>query len=166
MMRTYGRVAWLVWVALGAAIGFGVLAVWLAAAASGRAAAPAPAQPLVTVIPFPTATPVPLPTATPTSDAAGAQATEVPGPSGGSQVELRVGMLVAISGTEGDGLRLRALPGVAADVNLIALESEVFEITEGPVETAGRVWWYLVNPYDPSKLGWGASDYLVPADGQ
>jgi hypothetical protein len=55
------------------------------------------------------------------------------------------------------------LPGVEASVNLVALESEVFEIREGPVEVGGRMWWYLVNPYDSSKYGWGASEYLVSA---
>jgi hypothetical protein len=162
--RPAGRAGWLLWVALGAALGFGLLAVWLGVAATGRAAVgPAPAAPLVTVIPFPTGTPVPSATPTPPPE------TSIPATSNAPDASpdvLHTGMLVAVSGTEGDGLRLRALPGVDADVNLIGLESEVFEIREGPVEAAGRTWWYLVNPYDSTKFGWGASEYLVPADSQ
>jgi len=161
-LRSTSRISRLLWLALGAAAGFGLLTVWLGLAVLGRSragsAAPAP---FVTVIPNPTSTPVPTPSPTlppQTSESA------TPGGSNPSGAGLQTGTLVAVSGTEGGGLRLRSLPGVEASVNLIALESEVFEIREGPVEVGGRTWWYLVNPYDSSKFGWGASEYLVPAD--
>ncbi len=122
---------------------------------------PAIPLPVLTVIPLPTptlaptATPVPPPTAPPTE---GPQ----PGPGGAHSFSL--GQLVTIAGTEGEGLRLRQTPGLDAAVRLVALESEVFQVVEGPVSADGYLWWHLTNPYDSSKDGWGADQYLQELD--
>ena len=73
---------------------------------------------------------------------------------------FQLGELVAVSGTGGDGLRLRNEPGLSSVISSLALENEVFEIKGGPAAEDGYTWWYLVNPYDPEAAGWAAANYL------
>lgn len=70
------------------------------------------------------------------------------------------GVFVQISGTGGDGLRLRRDAGTSADILFLGYESEVFKVTDGPKEADGFVWWYLTAPYDDKRSGWAASNYL------
>ena len=70
------------------------------------------------------------------------------------------GDLVEIYGTEGQGLSLRDAPGLSSVVGEYGLESEVFEIHGGPIDADGYTWWYLVNPYDNTKQGWGVGRFL------
>jgi hypothetical protein len=98
------------------------------------------------VLPSPTA----LPTETP-------QPASVQEPGTG---RIDVGLIVEVYGTEGDGLRLRTNPGTAGAIQLLADESEVFAVQDGPVEADGRTWFYLVSPSDASRAGWAVSDYL------
>jgi hypothetical protein len=74
---------------------------------------------------------------------------------------IGVGSSVQISGTEGSGLNIRENPGVATQVLFVALESEVFEVVEGPVEQDGLTWWRLITPMDAARSGWAASNYLT-----
>jgi hypothetical protein len=67
---------------------------------------------------------------------------------------------VQITGTGGNGLRLRASPGTDADVNFIAAELEVFKVIGGPVQMGDYIWWQLTAPYDEGRQGWAASDFL------
>jgi hypothetical protein len=111
----------------------------------------------LTRIPAPTSTPY---TFTPTAELAAtlvpqASATPLPGAIG-------VGGYVQISGTGGDGLRLRASPGLDAPLLFLGYDTEIFQVTDGPVERDGRVWWALVSPYDPARSGWAVQDYLTP----
>lgn len=105
-----------------------------------------------TLIPAPTSTPPPAPGAavspTPT------QASLVVGGIG-------VGMYVQITGTDGDGLRLRAGPGTDQSQRFLGRDAEVFEVRDGPRDASGYTWWYLVAPYDESRSGWAAADYLA-----
>ncbi len=108
----------------------------------------------LTVIPAPTATSPPsilLPTAP-------AAASNMPPalPPG----ELAVGAFVQISGTGGDGLRLRANPGLAYESRFLGLEAEVFQIEAGPQDVDSYTWWYLVAPFDTTRCGWAVSNYL------
>jgi hypothetical protein len=73
---------------------------------------------------------------------------------------IGVGTYVQISGTDGEGLNLRASPGLSAAINFLGYDSEVFEVREGPQEKDGYVWWYLVTPVDESRNGWAAASYL------
>lgn len=75
--------------------------------------------------------------------------------------EFPLDSFVQISGTGGNGLRLRANPGTDSSVNFIAAESEVFRVVAGPVESGSYNWWQLVAPYDNSRQGWAAGEYLV-----
>jgi len=67
---------------------------------------------------------------------------------------------VQITGTGGNGLRLRASPGTEADVNFIAAELEVLKVIGGPVQMGDYIWWQLIAPYDEGRQGWAASDFL------
>jgi hypothetical protein len=121
---------------------------------SSRALIPVTA--VVTVIPAPTAVP-PTPTKaaqnTPTPTSA-----LPPSPPPGV---IAVGAYVQITGTGGDGLRLRTEPGLNADVRILGAEAEVFLVQDGPREVDGYTWWYLVGPYDATRRGWAVSNYLA-----
>jgi len=72
---------------------------------------------------------------------------------------------VQITGTGGDGLRIRSAPGLNTETVFRGEEAEVFVVKDGPQETDGYTWWYLVAPYDDTRAGWAAADFLavVPA---
>ncbi len=110
----------------------------------------------LTMIPAPTHTPNVLPTSTidpllPTPTLAADS--------------VGVGGYVQISGTEGDGLRIRSAPGLNGETVFRGEEAEVFIVREGPQSADGYTWWYLVAPYDETRAGWAAADFLavVPA---
>jgi hypothetical protein len=142
------------WVILGALALTGVLLLITAVAiglTSARRSAEVGFVPAnVTVIPAPTGTsgapPTPTidPFATPTSPAG-----------------IAIGNYVQITGTEGQGLRIRAEPGLGGEFQFLAFDSEVFVVQDGPREVDGYVWWYLVAPYDESRVGWAAADFLT-----
>jgi hypothetical protein len=147
------------WVILGALafaavlIGLAVLAVYALPPAGGQAAGEASA--LLTVIPAPTSTPpgmnnlffTPTPTINPLIAS---------GQTGG----IAPGVYVQITGTEGEGLRIRTAPGTANDVKFLALDAEVFKVFEGPQDADGYLWWYLEAPYDQTRNGWAAANFL------
>jgi hypothetical protein len=82
-----------------------------------------------------------------------------------SPAGIAVGNYVQINGTEGQGLRIRKTPGLDGEFEFLAYDSEVFVVQDGPREVDGYVWWYLVAPYDDTRVGWAAADFLsyVPA---
>lgn len=110
----------------------------------------------LTIIPGPTST-LYQPSATPTRVPT-VTSNMPPSPMPGM---IGVGSSVQISGTEGSGLNIREAPGVSSSIRFIALESEVFEILDGPVEQNDITWWLLVTPLDSSRSGWAASNYLT-----
>jgi hypothetical protein len=116
------------------------------------------ATPVLTIIPAPSVTPTSEPSSTP--EIAPIPPTSTPAPSYSG--ELGQGQLVEIYGTGGDNLRLRARPGLDASIAFLGVESEVFEVLDGPQEVDGYAWWYLRNPYNTEKTGWAASVYLRP----
>jgi hypothetical protein len=147
------------WTGVGAAIGGGLFAAMLIAtsalhAARGEPGAPAP---VVTILmfPTPTVTLTPMPSSTPTTTAAPSPTMD---PSAGGA--FRVGDLAEVTGTGGEGLRLRSEPDLDASINLVAVENEVFEVREAPREADGYLWVYLVNPFDPTMNGWAVAAYL------
>jgi hypothetical protein len=73
---------------------------------------------------------------------------------------ISIGSYVQISGTEGDGLRMRFEPGINSKQVFLAQEAELFLVKDGPREADGYVWWYLVAPYDQGRSGWAVSRYL------
>jgi hypothetical protein len=74
--------------------------------------------------------------------------------------EITIGTLIKISGTGGDGLRLREEPGLGGDVRMLGEEAEVFLVDSGPQKVDGYVWWYLTGYYDETRGGWAVVDYL------
>jgi len=104
----------------------------------------------LTVIPASTATSNAPPT--PTID----PFAPTPAPTG-----IAIGNYVQISGTDGEGLRIRSEPGLNGNPDFLGYDSEVFIIRDGPREVDGYIWWYLVAPYDETRAGWAASDFLT-----
>lgn len=111
---------------------------------------------VIAVISAPSATPSPSPTPdvtiTPTQDIP-------PSPAPGM---IGIGAFVQITGTGGDGLRLRTGPGLENQVGFLGLESEVFSVIDGPEDVDGYTWWLLEAPYDEGqkRRGWAVSNYL------
>lgn len=105
---------------------------------------PAPAATLTPTRPVVSLTPSVTPTLNLTVD-------------GGS---IQVGAYVQISGTGGDGLRLREGPGTEYEPIFLGREAEVFKVTDGPKEGSGYTWYYLVAPYDTSRSGWAVANFL------
>lgn len=118
--------------------------------------APAPAPAVgpygaaLTIIPAPTLTATPekkIETPTPTSL-----------PSFGG---ITIGDYVQISGTDGQGLRLRSGPGISNPPRLLGMDAELFQVKDGPKQSDDFTWWYLEAPYDPERSGWAASSFLT-----
>ena len=107
---------------------------------------------MLTVIPAPTETPVP-PTPAPVTPSAIPDVPPAPG-------DIVIGAYVQVSGTGGDGLRVREGPGLGYEPEFVGLESEVFQAIAGPQEVDGYIWWHLAAPYDESINGWAVSNYL------
>jgi hypothetical protein len=142
------------WVILGALLLTGLLLLITAISigiTSARQASDvgfAPAD--VTIIPAPTMTSgvPPTPTIDPFAPTAA--------PTG-----IALGNYVQISGTNGEGLRIRSEPGLNGNPEFLGFDSEVFIIQDGPRSVDGYTWWYLVAPYDQSRAGWAAADFLT-----
>jgi hypothetical protein len=107
----------------------------------------------LTMIPASTSTPLTTPTLTPDPLLVGT-------PTLPANV-IAVGGYVQITGTGGDGLRLRSAPGLTSELLFLDEESEVFQVRDGPQEANGYTWWYLVAPYDESRSGWAAANFLL-----
>lgn len=105
----------------------------------------------LTMIPAPTHTPAA--TQIPTVDPL---ATPVFDPS-----TILINGYVQISGTGIDGLRIRSAPGLSSETVFRGEESEVFLVKEGPQVADGYTWWYVVAPYDDTRAGWAADEFLV-----
>ena len=118
-------------------------------------AASGPSTAVLSIIQAPTSTPV-VDTPMPTTAQSSTQAVP-PAPLPGT---FGVGAYVQISGTEGDGLRLRSAPGLQGKVEFLALESEVFQVRDGPRDADGYTWWFVVAPYDETVQGWAVSNFL------
>jgi hypothetical protein len=74
---------------------------------------------------------------------------------------IALGNYVQISGTNGEGLRIRSEPGLNGNPEFLGFDSEVFIVQDGPRSVDGYTWWYLVAPYDQSRAGWAAADFLT-----
>ncbi|HLA06578.1 MAG TPA: hypothetical protein VJ022_03980 [Anaerolineales bacterium] len=104
----------------------------------------------LTVIPAPTVTSNAPPTATIDPFA------PTPAPTG-----VAIGNYVQITGTDGEGLRIRSEPGLDGNPVFLGFDSEVFIVQDGPRLVDGYTWWYLVAPYDSTRVGWAAADFLT-----
>ncbi len=115
---------------------------------------PASSSVAVTLLPAPTSTPAYFPPSpTPLPPTPTASATPAPG-------QFALGVYVQITGTGGEGLHVRSLPGLNAPSLFLGYDSEVFRIAKGPEQADGYTWWYLTAPYDEARSGWAAQNYL------
>jgi len=148
---------WIIPAALGIGIvSFGLLVLGVALFKPQQAVAQNSTA-VVTVIQAPTSTPVLAPTIDSTPSA-------TPGGSDVTIGGIGVGIYVQISGTDGTGLRLRKEPGIESEILFIGYDAEVFQVTDGPRDLDGYIWWYLTAPYDESRSGWAAANYLTVID--
>ncbi len=158
MLRSLLRGIFNFWVIGGAVVfacllsGLFLLVVWLIRPMPGPAA---PVTPEIIVIPAPSVTSL-LPSPTPALSTPMPSVPPPPPPG-----VLAVGAYVQITGTGGDGLRLRAEPGLQSEVLFLALEAEVFLVTGGPRDADGYTWWFLEAPAEKSRQGWAASNFLA-----
>jgi len=111
---------------------------------------------MLTVIPVPTATQTPMPTPTPLI---------LPSPTPLGDDGIQQGGYVQISGTEGEGLRLRVSPSLSGEIAFLGVEGEIFFVKGGPVEADQYLWWQIEAPLNASRQGWVVSEYLQPAQG-
>ncbi len=125
---------------------------WLGFSASLPGADPGFVPANLTVIPASTSTPIATPSPTPNPFQVGTPT--IPAD------QIAVGAYVQISGTEGEGLRLRSGPGLSTTLLFLGEDSEVFQVRDGPKEADGYIWWYIVAPYDESRAGWAAANFL------
>jgi hypothetical protein len=107
----------------------------------------------MTVIPSLRGTTTPTESANPPTSTAMISPTLQPG-------EMGIGAFVQVSGTGGDGLRLRQGAGLNYEMQFLGLEGEVFQITDGAIQADGYTWWFLEGSYDVERHGWAVSDYL------
>jgi len=108
----------------------------------------------------PTAELVVIPAATQTPIAENIPQQVTPTSSDNLTGPFTVGMYVQISGTGGVGLYIREAPGVNSPARFLGMDSEVFKVIDGARESGGLLWYLLEAPYDESRSGWAAADYL------
>jgi hypothetical protein len=109
---------------------------------------------VVTVLPAPSATPPPAATATYDPYAPTPTPTVAPG-------EIGPGAYVQISGTQGQGLRIRSKPGLNSDQLFLGFDTEAYLVIDGPREVDGYTWYNLAAVNDQTRTGWAASNYLT-----
>jgi hypothetical protein len=113
---------------------------------------------VIAVIPAPTSTAIPTSTPLPTPTV---PSNIPPSPLPGT---IGISAYVQITGTGGDGLRLRSDAGLNNPVAFLGLESEVFLVIDGPIDADGYTWWQLESIYDEGlkRQGWAVANYLAP----
>lgn len=146
------------WILLGTVILGGLLYIGLIVAAQNLRASKTDeyvySTAEITMIPAPSFTPVVI---FPTSSEPTVTTTAQPPILTGG---IGVGVYVKISGTNGDGLNLRSSPGTANTIRFLGMDSEVFLVKDGPQQVDNIIWWYLQAPYDTTRNGWAAANYL------
>jgi len=75
--------------------------------------------------------------------------------------QFGIGTFAQVSGTGGDGLRLRKGPGLGYEMEFLGLDGELFQIGEGPVQADGYTWWFVVGSYNDTRQGWAVVDFLT-----
>lgn len=153
------RSNWFRWWSIPLGLLLGFVAVFLLVNAGTKSGQPdfikETQHPALTVIPAATSTKYvyegSLPTVTPTKLFSAAEG-------------IGIGIYVQISGTEGQGLRLRTEPGVNSKIRFLGYESEVFKVVEGPTDADSYTWWKLEAPYDSTRTGWAAATFLQVID--
>jgi hypothetical protein len=117
------------------------------------------ASPVLTIVALTTKIPSPVPTDTlEVTRVAGTRTPLLEAPT------FKIGELVEIFGTEGDGLRVREEPGLTSKVIYLGIDNEVFEILDGPLTLDEYEWWLLQSPYNEARAGWAVGIFLKAID--
>ena len=119
-------------------------------------AGPDPANMLAAVTILPTNSPTAGPTASPTFDPYASTPTPTLKPG-----QFALGAMVQISGTQGEGLRIRSQPGLNSPQLFLGFDTEAYSISDGPREVDGYTWYYLVAINDQKRSGWAVSNFLT-----
>lgn len=114
---------------------------------------------VVTSIPMPSATPAPQ--ASPTYDPYVPTPTPTLTPG-----QIGLGAIVQISGTQGEGLRIRSEPGLNGKQLFLGFDTEAYTVLDGPRELDGYTWYYLAAINDQKRTGWAASNFLTVVSDQ
>jgi hypothetical protein len=109
---------------------------------------------VVTTIAMPTRTPVPA--ASPTIDPYAPTSTPTPLPG-----QIDVGAYVQITGTQGQGLRIRSDPGLNSKQLFLGFDTEAYTVIDGPKDADGHTWYQITAINDQTRSGWAASDFLT-----
>jgi hypothetical protein len=104
-----------------------------------------------------------IPAPSPTISSENANITETPSSANAIEINgVKTGAYVQVFGTGGTGLRLHSEPGATAQTIVIASENEGFLVVDGPRDLDGHIWWKLEAPYQSTRGGWAAADFLSP----
>jgi len=127
--------------------------VWIELSAP-PASNPAGMLAVVTTIALPPATSAPA--ATPTFDpyAPTPTPTAMPG-------QIDIGAYVQITGTQGQGLRIRSDPGLNSKQLFLGFDTEAYTVIEGPRDADGYTWYRITAINDQTREGWAASNFLT-----
>jgi len=109
---------------------------------------------MVTVLPAPSTTPAPEATTTYDPYVPTPTLTVQPG-------QIGPGAYVQISGTQGEGLRIRSKPGLDSEQLFLGFDTEVYTVLDGPREMDGYTWYHLAALNDQTRTGWAASNFLT-----
>lgn len=76
---------------------------------------------------------------------------------------IAIGETVIVSDVGAQELNVRNSAGVI-DTTIVfrAPEGTRFTIVDGPRQSDGLTWWMIQDPFDSTRRGWAASNYLIP----
>jgi len=151
--------------AFGWLLGFGVLllalvacGLWALYLLRGQIASAGPTPPPIIWTPTTAPSPTPPPTGT---------AEPIPTTS----PDVAIGRYVQVAGTGGYGLNLRSGPGENYTRMDVALEGEVFIVTDGPTVSGasptvsgGSQWWRIRDLENEEREWWAIANFLEPVD--
>lgn len=107
----------------------------------------------------------PTPTLMGTSDAAALATFALEGPTLApviftpTPMQIAVGVQV-VADVDG-GLNVREQPGISGNILFQASYQALFNVIGGPENVNGLTWWRIQDPFDPSRGGWAAGEFLA-----
>jgi hypothetical protein len=82
--------------------------------------------------------------------------TQTPNPPGVYSTD----MIVQISGTGGEGLRIRAYAGLNELPMFLGTEGDFYKIVGGPEIIDNAIWWKIQSIENTDRIGWAVQNYL------
>lgn len=74
---------------------------------------------------------------------------------------VAVGLQVRVVDVGLQELNVREIPGVRGTVIVFrAEEGTVFNVVDGPEQSDGLTWWQIEDPFNATRTGWAAANYL------